>query len=99
MLSRATRMRCLATTWVPVMANDPPDNPPPRRVGPGHDTHAVAKVLMDGPATNRKSSSPGTVSTLIWSTDGAPADIAIGETIEDLGTRILGTAPPANGTL
>ena len=53
---------------------------------------------MDGAATNWKSSTPGTVSTLIWSTDGTPADIPVGETIEDCGARILGTAPPANGT-
>ena len=80
------------------MSNDKPDTPPIRRVVTGHDAHDVAKVLMDGAATNWKSSSPGTVSTLIWSTDDAPADIAIGERIEDLGARILGTAPPANGT-
>ena len=55
-------------------------------------------VIIDTPATNHKSSSPGTVSTLIWSTDAAPADIAIGETIEDCGARMLGTAPPATGT-
>src|SRR4030088_2662145 len=80
------------------MPSAQPDTPPIRRIVTGHDAHQVAKVLMDGPATNWKSSSPGTVSTLIWSTDGAPADIAIGATIEDRGARILGTAPPANGT-
>jgi quercetin dioxygenase-like cupin family protein len=80
------------------MSQHKPDAPPIRRIVTGHDAHEVAKVLMDGPATNWKSSSPGTVSTLIWSTDAAPADIAVGETIEDLGARILGTAPPANGT-
>src|SRR6266511_2870110 len=53
---------------------------------------------MQGPATNAKYPSPGTVSTLIWSTDRTPADIAVGEQIEDLGARIIGTAPPANGT-
>src|ERR1041384_1754312 len=75
-----------------------PDYPPIRRIVTGHDTHHVAQVVMDGAATNWKSSSPGTVSTLIWSTDRTPADISIGETIEDLGARILGTAPFANGT-
>ena len=74
------------------------DYPPIRRLVTGHDANNVAKVLMDAPATNHKSSGPGTVSTLIWSTDAAPADIAIGETIEDCGARILGTAPPTNGT-
>jgi quercetin dioxygenase-like cupin family protein len=35
---------------------------------------------------------------LVWTTDAAPADISVGETVEDLGARIIGTAPPANGT-
>src|SRR3981081_4636507 len=80
------------------MPSAQPDSPPIRRIVTGHDAHQVAQGLMDGPATNWQSSAPGTVSTLIWSTDGAPADIAIGAAIEDLGARILGTAPPANGT-
>ncbi len=80
------------------MNSDRPNYPPIRRVVTGHDNNNVAKVLMDAPATNAKSSSPGTVSTLIWSTEGSPADISLGERIEDLGARILGTAPPANGT-
>src|ERR1700724_60992 len=77
---------------------DKPDYPPIRRIVTGHDAGATARVLIDGAATNWKSSSPGTVSTLIWSTDATPADIAIGEAIADDGARILGTAPPANGT-
>ena len=72
--------------------------PPIRRFVTGHDADHLAKVLMQGPATNAKYPSPGTVSTLIWSTDRTPADIAVGEEIEDLGARIIGTAPPANGT-
>ncbi len=80
------------------MSAHKPDNPPIRRVVTGHDAHNVARVLIDGAATNWKSTSPGTVSTLIWSTDGTPADISVGETIEDCGARILGTAPPANGS-
>ena len=72
--------------------------PPIRRFVTGHDGSNVAKVIMQGPATNAKYPSPGTVSTLIWSTDRTPADIAVGEEIEDLGARIIGTAPPANGT-
>jgi len=71
---------------------------PIRRFVTGHDANHVAKVVMQGPATNAKHPSAGTVSTLIWSTDRTPADIAIGEQIEDLGARIMGTAPPANGT-
>src|SRR5262245_15111033 len=38
------------------------------------------------------------VSTMIWCTDATPADIAVGEQIEDMGARILGTAPPARGS-
>jgi len=75
-----------------------PDYPPIRRIVTGHDASGTAKVLHDAPATNWKSSSPGTVSTLIWSTDATPADIARGETIADGGARSLGTAPPAHGT-
>ncbi|HEY7384947.1 MAG TPA: cupin domain-containing protein [Beijerinckiaceae bacterium] len=75
------------------------DTPRPvRRVVTGHDANNVAKVLIDGEATNKKSSRPGNVSTLIWSTDSTPADISVGDDIEDLGARILGTAPPARGT-
>jgi mannose-6-phosphate isomerase-like protein (cupin superfamily) len=80
------------------MRSDKPDYPPIRRIVTGHDAREIAKVITDGPATNWKSGSPGTVSTLIWSTDSTPADISLGETIEDLGARLLGTAPPANGT-
>ena len=72
--------------------------PPIRRFVTGHDAKNVAKVVMEGPATNAKYPSAGTVSTLIWSTDRTPADISIGENVEDLGARIIGTAPPANGT-
>ena len=72
--------------------------PPIRRVITGHDASNVAKVLIDAPATNAKFPQPGQVSTLMWCTDGAPADIAVGAKPEDLGARILGTAPPTNGT-
>jgi len=72
--------------------------PPIRRVVTGHDAGNVAKVLLDAPATNEKYPQPGQVSTLMWCTEGAPADIAVGETPEDMGARILGTPPYANGT-
>jgi quercetin dioxygenase-like cupin family protein len=75
-----------------------PNYPPIRRVVTGHDDDAVAKVLIDAPATNAKFPQGGVVSTMMWCTDGAPAKIPIGEQIEDLGARILGTAPPAKGT-
>jgi quercetin dioxygenase-like cupin family protein len=71
---------------------------PIRRVVTGHDANNVAKVLLDAPATNAKRPGSGLVSTLIWSTDGAPAQVPMGEDIEDLGARILGSAPPPKGT-
>jgi quercetin dioxygenase-like cupin family protein len=80
------------------MSSDKPDYPPIRRVVTGHDRGNVAKVLTDGAATNAKYPSPGTVSTLIWCSDRTPAAIPMGENVEDMGARILGTAPPANGT-
>jgi quercetin dioxygenase-like cupin family protein len=72
--------------------------PPIRRVVTGHDARHVAKVLMDGPATNAKPPRGGAISTLVWSSDAMPVDMEIGEKIEDMGARILGTAPPPNGT-
>lgn len=75
-----------------------PDYPPIRRVITGHDADNVAKVLIDGPATNAKYPSAGTVSTMIWCTDSAPARVPVGETAEDMGARIIGTSPPALGS-
>src|SRR6201991_501065 len=72
--------------------------PPIRRVVTGHDASNVAKVIMDGEATNHKGGASGAQSTLVWITEGAPAEMPVGETVEDLGARILGTPPPANGT-
>ena len=72
--------------------------PPIRRVVTGHDEANVAKVLLDEPGTNAKHPQPGQVSTLMWCTDGAPASIPVGEQPEDMGARILGTAPPRHGT-
>jgi quercetin dioxygenase-like cupin family protein len=73
-------------------------NKPLRRVVTGHDRNNVAKVIRQGEATNTKTPRPGVCSTLMWSTDSTPADIAVGEDVEDMGARILGTAPPENGT-
>ncbi len=71
---------------------------PIRRVITGHDSNNRAKVIMDGPAQNTKTPREGVSSTLMWCTDAMPADIAVGEHIEDMGARILGTAPPENGS-
>lgn len=72
--------------------------PPIRRVVTGHDDAHTARTLIDAPATNAKYPQPGVVSTMIWCTDGAPARVPVGENPEDMGARILGTAPPRNGT-
>jgi len=77
---------------------DKPSYPPIRRVVTGHDADQVAKVLIDAAATNAKHPQSGLVSTMMWCTDGAPAKIPVGEEIEDMGARILGTAPPSKGT-
>ena len=76
----------------------PKELPPIRRVVTGHDKNNVAKVIMDGPATNAKGGASGATSTLIWSTDSTPADCSVGEHVEDLGARIIGTPPPENGS-
>ncbi len=73
-------------------------HPPIRRLVTGHNEKNVAKVMLDAPATNTKRPVPGLASTLIWCTDRTPAAIPIGEQFEDMGARIIGTAPPARGT-
>ena len=80
------------------MTSEAAGHPPIRRVVTGHDANGTAKVLIDGPATNRRISKSGGVSTLIWCTDRTPADISAGENAEDMGARLLGTPPPPNGT-
>ncbi len=80
------------------MTNEREGYPPVRRVVTGHDRNQVAKILIDGPATNQRTSKSGGASTLIWCTDRTPADIPGGENVEDMGARLLGTPPPRNGT-
>jgi quercetin dioxygenase-like cupin family protein len=69
-----------------------------RRVVTGHDGDGVAKVILDSMAMNARQSPSGSVSTLIWCTDAMPADMPVGENVEDMGARKLGTPPPENGT-
>jgi len=80
------------------MTNETGGHPPIRRVVTGHDANGIAKILIDGPVTNRRTSKSGGVSTLIWCTDRTPAGIPVGENVEDMGARQLGTPPPPNGT-
>ena len=74
------------------------DLPPLRRVITGHDDQHVAKVIIDGPPDNVRHSPSGNSSTLMWCTDAMPATMPVGERIEDMGARKLGTPPPENGT-
>ncbi len=74
------------------------DSAPVRRVVTGHGTNRTAKVLIDATASNKRISKSGGISTLIWCTDCTPADISVGENVEDMGARMLGTPPPPNGT-
>lgn len=68
-----------------------------RRIVTGHDAAGKAVVLTDGPAPNVKVRAVGGfVSTLLWVTDGAPADIS---GTADLADREIGTAPPPAGTI
>jgi quercetin dioxygenase-like cupin family protein len=71
--------------------------PPPkfRRVVTTHDADGKPMILIDGDATNHKFPSDKISSTMMWSTDAAPTGFA-GD--EDEGARILGSAPPLNGS-
>lgn len=73
------------------------DFPAMRRVVTIHDSGNIAKVGLDDNGPNKKLVGPGIVLTQLWSTAGAPADIAAGENIVDEGMRTLGTAPLPNG--
>src|ERR1700761_6407999 len=76
---------------------DQSSQPPPkfRRLVPTHDADGKPVILFDGDATNHKFPSDKISSTLMWSTDASPTGIAGNE---DEGARILGSAPPANGS-
>jgi hypothetical protein len=66
-----------------------------RRVVTGHDVSGKPVIWIDGNATNHKFPSDKISSTLIWSTDASPTRML---SDEDEGARILGSAPPANGS-
>ena len=69
-----------------------------RRIVTGHAADGTATVVVDGPATNTKSTQANQYSTLMWATDSMPCDMPVGLDVEDMGQRKLGTYPPANGT-
>jgi quercetin dioxygenase-like cupin family protein len=66
-----------------------------RRVVTGHDASGRPVIWIDGNATNHKFPSDKISSTLMWSTDASPTRML---SDEDEGDRILGSAPPANGS-
>ena len=66
-----------------------------RRIVTSVDESGKSSVWIDAPATNSRSPNEFTTSTLMWATDQTPAPYT-GD--EDAGSRVLGTAPPANGT-
>jgi len=70
---------------------------PVRRVVTGHDANGVAKVLWDDAITKVKTGKSGLL-THVWNTKATPADIAVGENIDDPGAEPHITAPPAGGS-
>jgi mannose-6-phosphate isomerase-like protein (cupin superfamily) len=70
---------------------------PTRRVVTGHDASGKAVVLIDGAAPNAKlRKATGLTSTLLWVTDGSPADNS-GD--KDSADRDIGVAPPSRGSI
>jgi quercetin dioxygenase-like cupin family protein len=69
--------------------------PPIRRVVTGHDQKGRAIVLADETISPLRRPDASMVSSHIWLTDAAPADI---ENADDGKEKIVGTAPPDGGT-
>jgi quercetin dioxygenase-like cupin family protein len=70
-----------------------------RRVVTGHTDAGRSTVLMDAYASNvRKGRTIGHFSTSIWCSDEMPSHNGLGQSIEDMGDRKLGTSPPLNGS-
>ena len=70
---------------------------PTRRVVTGHDASGKAVVLFDGAAPNVKlRKTTGLTSTLLWVTEGSPADLSGGA---DESEREIGVAPPLRGSI
>jgi quercetin dioxygenase-like cupin family protein len=80
------------------MTENKPSVAPIRRVVTGHDDKNIAKALLDGAPANVKYPAPGIVSTTLWTTFETPAEIKVGETVEDMGNREVPLPPAANGS-
>lgn len=55
-----------------------------RRIVAGHEDKGSAAIVRDGPAPNQKIEKLGNISTFIWSSDEAPAEVWANE---DFGAR------------
>ena len=77
------------------MAEQKRAGPSIRRIVTTHDADGKAVVWIDTPAGNHRFPDEKVSSTLMWVTDGTPADFT---REEDAGQRVLGTPPPAGGT-
>jgi quercetin dioxygenase-like cupin family protein len=71
---------------------------PLRRVVTGHDSANVAKILTDTFVPSQDTGRSDAQVYAVWNTAETPADIAIGEPIEDPGARPHRTPPPLHGT-
>lgn len=80
------------------MAESRPNVAPIRRIVTGHDKSNSGKTLLDGAPGNVKYPAPGIVSTTLWTTFETPADIKVGEPIEDMGDREIPLPPAMNGS-
>jgi quercetin dioxygenase-like cupin family protein len=69
-----------------------------RRVVTGHDTNNVAKVLLDTVVPSQDTGRSDAQVYAVWNTPATPADIAIGESIEDRGALKHVTPPPKGGS-
>ena len=72
-----------------------PQAPALRRIVTRVEPDGTSAIWIDAPATNHKLPNAHARSTLVWSTDSTPAAYT---GFEDEGERILGTAPPPNGS-
>lgn len=70
---------------------------PLRRVVTGHDERNVAKVLLDDELAQVKRGKSGWLFN-VWSTAGTPAEIPVGEAIDDPARAPHETPPPERGT-
>ena len=91
----AAHPRCRSTREAALSEGNLPPDPPIRRIVTTHDGSGTALVMNDGRPPGYRGSGRGNVSSLVWSSDGTPAEIW---SAEDYGARSLGTQPPPRGS-